>query len=110
MELDELKELNATDVVNEVDNLYSLVDDAIPILADHLEEMQTVQDKINDIVVTAQAAIDEMEKTNERMERVKQANTKRMYDSIQRQPKGVTEDEKMTKLDGALDNLNVYDD
>ena len=72
--------------------------------------MQTVQDKINDIVVTAQAAIDEMEKTNERMERVKQANTKLMYDSIQRQPKGVTEDEKMTKLDGALDNLNVYDD
>lgn len=44
------------------------------------------------------------------MERVKQANTKLMYDSIQRQPKGVTEDEKMTKLDGALDNLNVYDD
>ena len=109
MELDELKELNATDVVNEVGNLYSLGDDAIPILADHLEEMQTVQDKINDIVVTAQAAIDEMEKTNERMERVK-ANTKLMYDSIQRQPKGVTEDEKMTKLDGALDNLNVYDD
>ena len=110
MELDELKELNETDVVNEVGNLYSLGDDAIPILADHLEEMQTVQDKINDIVVTAQAAIDEMEKTNERMERVKQANTKLMYDSIQRQPKGVTEDEKMTKLDGALDNLNVYDD
>lgn len=110
MELDELKELNATDVVNEVGNLYSLGDDAIPILADHLEEMQTVQDKINDIVVTAQTAIDEMEKTNERMERVKQANTKLMYDSIQRQPKGDTESEKMNKLDGALDNINVYDD
>ena len=72
--------------------------------------MQTVQDKINDIVVTAQTAIDEMEKTNERMERVKQANTKLMYDSIQRQPKGDSESEKMTKLDGALDNLNVYDE
>ena len=110
MELDELKELNPTDVVNEVGNLYSLGDDAIPILADHLEEMQTVQDKINDIVVTAQTAIDEMEKTNEHMERVKQANTKLMYDSIQRQPKGDTESEKMNKLDGALDNINVYDD
>ena len=42
MELDELKELNATDVVNEVGNLYSLGDDAIPILSDHLEEMHTV--------------------------------------------------------------------
>ena len=67
MELDELKELNATDVVNEVGNLYSLGDDAIPILADHLEEMQTVQDKINDIVVAAQTAIDEMEKTKKKI-------------------------------------------
>ena len=91
-------------------NLYKdLGDDAVPMLADHLEENKALQDDVSTVLADVKTLDDQLAEVQAENKKLKETNTQLMYQQIQQ---AAPEDDKaeqddVAKLDAAVQNITL---
>ena len=107
---DLLESLDDLDLVNVIGSLYDLGEDNAPIIADHLEEMESVQDRVSELIDDTKALVQAYKDQSEELAKQKEANTKLMYERLRRAENVEKEEDKEAEaLDDALDDIDIYD-
>ena len=100
-----LNSLEDTQLVNAIGELYNLGDDATPMLADHLEEMQDVQDRTQALIEATKDLYKAYQEVSAQLKAQKDANVKLMYDATKRGLKSKTDEQsEIEKADRELDD------
>lgn len=92
--------------------LADLDSEAIPDITDRLELVEAVQGNLNDVTGAIKGLIDEYNKVSEELARQKEANTKLMYERINKkeaEEKQAAEDLE-DAIDEAVDDIDIYED
>lgn len=79
-----LDALGDSTLVQSIGALYDLGEDATPLLADHLEQMNDVQDRTTALLNTTKDLYAAYKEQAEQLQAQKDANVKLMYDATQR--------------------------
>lgn len=93
------------------DILADLDSEAIPDITDRLEKVEAVQSTVTDISSAIKVLIDEFNKQSEELARQKEANTKLMYERINKKEAEdkKSEEELEDEIDQAVDAIDIYD-
>lgn len=96
--------LGDSNLINAVGALYDLGDDATPLLADHLSEMNDVQDRITALMDATKDLYAAYKEQSEQLQAQKDANVKLMYDATKR---GVpTDNQQKQEIEKKHDDFN----
>lgn len=92
--------------------LADLDSEAIPDITDRLELVEAVQGKLNDVTGAIKGLIAEFNSVSEELARQKEANTKLMYERINKKE---AEEKKEAEdledaIDEAVENIDIYED
>lgn len=79
-----LDSLGDNTLVQAIGALYDLGEDATPLLADHLEQMNDVQDRTTALLNATKDLYAAYQEQSEQLQAQKDANVKLMYDATQR--------------------------
>ena len=79
-----LDSLGDNTLVQAIGALYDLGEDATPLLADHLEQMNDVQDRATALLNATKDLYSAYQEQSEQLQAQKDANVKLMYDATQR--------------------------
>lgn len=79
-----LDALGDSTIVQAIGGLYDLGEDATPLLADHLEQMTDVQDRVTALLDATKDLYSAYKEQAEQLQAQKDANLKLMYDATQR--------------------------
>lgn len=79
-----LDSLGDNTLVQAIGELYDLGEDATPLLADHLEQMNDVQDRTTALLNATKDLYAAYKEQSEQLQAQKDANVKLMYDATQR--------------------------
>ena len=106
--------LGDSTLIADVGKLYDLGEDATPLLADHVSEMQDVQDRIKTLTSAASDLYAAYNQSQANLNAQKEANVKLMYDMTKRAVKSDNEvsreaQEANDKVDDALANVSIED-
>lgn len=100
-----LNSLEDSQLVNAIGELYNLGDDATPMLAEHLEEMQDVQDRTQALIEATKDLYKAYQDVSAQLKAQKDANVKLMYDATKRGLKSKTDEQsEIEKADRELDD------
>lgn len=104
----DLDTLNADDAVNLVGSLYAdLGDDATTLLADHVEQMNSVQEYVSALVAQTLALNSELNKAKQTIADLKEANVKYMMQQVKREPDKPDDVQEIDDISDALDAIDV---
>lgn len=112
-EFKHIMEVNPTDVVNKIGDLYNFGEEVPTEVADKVEQMNNVQDEMQELMNEVVALRDGYVAQTEEIANLKNVNTKLMYDSIKRNPKPKKEDIEAQQMEEAEDiarNIDIYGD
>lgn len=92
--------------------LADLDSEAIPDITDRLETVENVQSNLNDITGAVKGLIEAYKSTSEELARQKEANTKLMYERINKKEAEEKKDaeELADSIDEAVENIDIYED
>ena len=79
-----LDALGDSTIVKAIGGLYDLGEDATPLLADHLDQMTDVQDRVTALLDATKDLYAAYKEQAEQLQAQKDANVKLMYDATQR--------------------------
>lgn len=79
-----LDALGDNTIVQAIGGLYDLGEDAAPLLADHLEQMTDVQDRVTALLDATKDLYAAYKEQSEQLQAQKDANIKLLYDATQR--------------------------
>lgn len=107
-----LDELGDSTIVQAIGALYDLGEDATPLLADHLEQMTDVQDRVTALLDATKDLYAAYKEQAEQLQAQKDANVKLMYDATQRGLKTDNaikreEEAEHAKFDNELANIEI---
>lgn len=110
---DIINKLGDLNLVDSVGKLYTdLGDDGVPVVADKLEDMQTIQSQLEELVSAVGLLQNTITEQEDKIKSLNDTNTKLMYNQINaNKPDSLSEDEKEDEeLDEALDNIEIDGD
>lgn len=113
MDLPELiANIDDLELGSKIGALYAdLGEDAIPALADHMEEMDAVKAKADALVEEVKTLKEMYINQSEELKQQKDANTKLMYERLRSVDEtSKAEDEALDEIDEAIENIDIYED
>lgn len=112
MDFERINSLNPEEMINRVGNLYNF--EEVPSeVADRVEDMTTLQDDLMDFLKEVQALNCEFNQLVEINKKLKETNTKLMYDSIRRNPQPTKTEKEADAIEQAeknAENIDIYEE
>ena len=110
-----LEGLGDSTIVQAIGDLYDLGEDATPLLADHLEAMTAVQDRVTALLDATKELYAAYQDVTAQLQAQKDANVKLMYDATKRGLKtdnAIKQEEQAEKdaFDSELANIDLDED
>ena len=113
MDFERVFKLDTQDLVNKIGDLYKFDDNVPSEIADRVEQMTTLQDEVESFLNEVKALADSYQQVTAENVKLKQTNTKLMYDSIRRNPEPSEAEKEKAELENAEElaqDIDIYEE
>lgn len=87
-----------------------LSEEAVPLVAEKLEDMKAFQQDLNDVTEGAESLMATIEQQETEIKKLQDTNTKLMFSQLKQEKKPDPETEDQEELDTALNNITLEED